>query len=144
MENVQEIITNLKLLHSHVQLQPETRFDLQRFKKEKECGTCFCTAGLAACIPEFQSMGLQIYEQDEMFYVSFNGVDVWESSGIEKVFGQECFGNLFEIRDAGYLDEQHLKWNGDMWELDESITDKQLALWRLERQIEIYEGKLLK
>lgn len=133
------IITNLTTLRDAVALQPEEQFDLSNYKKESECGTLFCTAGLAATMPHFQLQGVTLYSWSyNRHMVRVDGIDVDDSPSTDVLFGDKAWKNCFAGRDDGGRDGKHHKAGVDRWdsvEISADVTDKELALWRLEQQI---------
>lgn len=125
--NKQLILRNLKTLHAAVEQQPEALFDLSAYKQELSCGTLFCSAGLAASMPVFQAQGMGMDRDGQRFVVTVYGVDILYAHGIDKLFGEEAWDNCFATGDEGYRDSDAPLG---------ALKDKQLALWRLEKQME--------
>jgi hypothetical protein len=133
------IIENLKKAIEVVEACPEAVLDLQHYKQETPCGTLFCTAGLLATTPFFMEQGLQlvpIEDRDSAYNVTnpkicsdfvFGMSTAWANA----MFGGGGFVNLFQSRGCGYWDE----------EIDptDEMTDKELALCRLHRQLEMQQ-----
>jgi hypothetical protein len=142
------ILSNLRLLRSAVEAQPEKLFDLAQFKQEEPCGTLFCTAGLAATMPEFQKQGIRLvgevspYNNSTYWRVQINGEELWdgdEDGGpADALFGECSADNCFSERWGSEYDEAIL---GDWEHAEDNITDKQLALSRLDAQIEFVEAQ---
>jgi hypothetical protein len=150
------IIENLEALKAAVEAQPESRFDLSRFRNDTPCGTNFCTAGLAASLPQFQALGFRLdatpkdYAPGEFNYtVSVNGIDVYspvsgdeedEADAADLVFGARAWQHLFETAGDGELDREigyAYDWKEDVG----NMTDKELAIARLKKQIETLKGE---
>lgn len=143
-----KILENLKLLHSAVLSQPESHFGLAQFKQEEPCGTLFCTAGLAATMPEFQAQGVELvgtptpslYGTKTWWQVLINGEPLWDVdeyiAPADDLFGDAAADNCFSERWESPYDEAVLA----EWEDSRDVSDKQLALYRLERQIEAVEN----
>lgn len=129
------ILSNLKLLRDAVEAQPEQLFDLGRYKQEEPCGTLFCTAGLAATMPAFQKQGMRLVKDGLWWMVTVDGNEIYDSSA-DDIFGYDCFNVLFDTRELGSLDEEHPLYYKEDGCLSEAVSDKALALWRLDRQIE--------
>jgi hypothetical protein len=130
------VVMNLERLIAAVKIQPEALFDLRSFRETKDCGTQFCTAGLACTLPEFNAQGLRwtgtIVKMDGRY------LDDDESS-IHKVFGTSAWENLFSMRDIGNLDTSHPNYNEEDGVVGSATTDKSLALWRLDWQLNAYK-----
>ena len=144
------ILSNLRLLRSAVEAQPEQLFDLARFKKEEPCGTLFCTAGLAASMPEFQAQGMHFESQAHPLFrsssarwrVKIGESYLWDEGGdtstsTDNLFGEESSNTLFTERYEGACDADILR--DDDGGAIPGISDKQLALMRLDVQIEFME-----
>jgi hypothetical protein len=157
------VVLNLERLIQAVEQQPETSFDLSYFRKDQTaednvCGTLFCTVGLACTLPEFSAIGFELKAQpshrwDLPGVVSYkayvNDVDVYMAHETDTTFGNNAFERLFDCRGCGIMDDSHPNFvlydadePDDGGEIDESVTDKQLALWRLNEQLAIYKEKL--
>ncbi len=148
MTQNEEIKNNLMVLRAAVEAQPEQNFNLDAFKTEEpECGTLFCTVGLACTMPVFQAKHYALtlvqdswrYSGAGWFEATREGQDVCDYGVTDVEFGEDSFGNLFEMRNQGQQDDAHPSY--DFGEIDRSVTDKELALWRLDRQIAIYSGE---
>lgn len=135
--NNELILNNLRLLYSAVEAHPEEIFDLSSYKQESSCGTLFCTAGLAASMSVFQAQGVGWKRQfcndadnygDDWHYVTVDGIPIYETTAADYLFGTNSFENCFAANSMGARD-----WDGFGYE---EVPDKQLALWRLEQQIE--------
>lgn len=152
------VALNLERLIQAVDDQPEDKFDLSSFRIDKKdannvCGTLFCTVGLACTLPEFQSVGFHLVLRDNEYdreveqkvYIAKVGDVAVCSGSADPTFGEGSFERLFATRDSGVLDADHPEavWGiDDEWfEIDDSVTDKQLALWRLRKQLAIYKGE---
>ncbi len=141
----QSIINNLEILTAAVEAQPEPMFNLSRFKSETECGTLFCTVGLATTIPHFQELGFHIVQlAPNWLGVNVDDEFIADEGVSERYFGQEAFPRLFEAAGQGsqdsalgYLDEDEAGYDIPL-----NMTDKELALARLRLQIkELKEGE---
>lgn len=140
-----KIIQNLETLIEAVEAHPEDHFNLSRFKQETECGTLFCTIGLAATMPYFQEQGLELvnitprFSERQVFDVRINGGHSYEAMLVDPLFGPNAFGRLFDPAGLGSLDE--VLGYVDEDELGNTIqpnmTDKELALARLRNQVKL-------
>lgn len=140
------ILSNLKLLHEAVSAFPEERLDLESFKREEPCGTLFCTAGLAASMPEFQAQGMHFEAEPHplvpssvWWRVKIGDSLLWDeeadsSVAADELFGKDSANTLFAERGQGDCDDE-------FFDDDYSVTDKQLALMRIETQIEFVESQ---
>lgn len=136
----QSIINNLEILSAAVEAQPEPMFNLRRFKNETECGTLFCTVGLATTIPHFQELGFKMVEEYPKWFMVQVGDDAIYDEGVsEEYFGEEAFARLFEPAGQGYLDNKlgYIDHDEDCDTIPPNMTDKELALARLRLQIKV-------
>ncbi len=148
-EQNEEILDNLEVLRGMVEAHPESNFNLETFKDEREeCGTLYCTVGLAASQPFFQEKGLDLCVNGGL---TINNESIWKTGNMQKldlIFGANSFVRLFETRDSGGVDWKHPAAIAEADEfyidytVDGSVQDKELALWRLDRAIaELKETK---
>ncbi len=141
-----EIKNNLLALRAAVEAQPETNFNLSVFKEEDEggCGTLFCTVGLACTMPMFQEKGYQFVGYGSSLYAERDGEDVMYGATTDPEFGENSFSRLFSTRENGYWDNEYpsATVHTDDWGFTHvqlgDVTDKELALWRLDKQIAEY------
>lgn len=148
--NKELVLSNLRLLRNAVEKQPEQLFDLEQFKKEEPCGTLFCTAGLAASMPEFKAQGMRFESEAHplvpsppWWRVKIGDSYLWDdeydtSTNADKLFGEDSSNTLFTERSEGACDADLLC--DDDGDAIPDISDKQLALMRLDVQIEAVEG----
>lgn len=134
--NNDKIISNLFLLRDAVAKYEPKLFNLGAYKKERECGTLFCTAGLAATLPAFKKQGMALFADGfDWFMVRVNGHDIDDDGIADGLFGVDAWRTCFAARAEG-------KHDGDFPGVyDDEVTDKELALWRLSRQISIVAGE---
>lgn len=139
-------IENLEILIDAVEQHPEELFDLSKYKQEKNCGTLFCTLGLAASMPEFQAQGVEFVKRPEYSSsdVKINGETAWYADTADGIFGPEAFSRLFEPADCGSMDAFLRYSPGFVEHCDDgdiqhgpNMTDKELALARLNKQLSI-------
>lgn len=134
------ILSNLRLLRSAVEAQPEKLFDLSNYKQESKCGTLFCTAGLAATMPEFQEQGMGFRPLPAAPWkciVTIGDEDIDDWGVAAPLFGDKAWDACFAGRADGLFDDEY---PGDLYG-GSFVTDKQLALWRLDAQIEAVEAQ---
>lgn len=105
---------------------PERLLALHYYRKETDCGTMYCLAGLLTTVPHFAEQGLTLQrsERDPTWTL------VTEGRKLNDILGYSAWFRLFAPRGAAEWDEQLLR--------DGTLTDKQLALARLRRQLEEY------
>lgn len=146
MSETQFKLANLYTLLHAVRLQPESGFFLNRFRKDTECGTLFCTVGLATTMPRFQAMGLSLVklgeERDAFYKCELNGQDAYDNPELNDIFGERAFNRLFNSTEVGGFDAAlgySEEYNGMSYE--GNMTHKELAIKRLEKQIAILEGR---
>lgn len=144
------IVMNLESLLEAVKEQPEELFNLNSYKREAECGTLFCTAGLAATMPEFQEQGYDFcVKYDSVFLVTVNGAEVTSSTVVDPAFGEQAFDQVFSMRGGSSFDEKYMdSVYDDLYEEHrlkmkprDEVSDKVVAINRLEQQLAIYKEK---
>lgn len=150
------VVMNLERLITAVEAEPEQNFNLSSFKIDKTddtgnvCGTLFCTVGLACTLPEFQLQEFKLIQQGQRYksyHVEVNGEHIGNNPvDTDKAFGERAFARLFAARGEGVLDKEHPAVVGsDAYNdvlIDSSTSDKELALWRLTKQLAIYKEKV--
>lgn len=154
--NLPLIIQNLELAIEAVKAQPETNFDLLRFKQIKpDCGTCFCTLGLLSTMDHFRNQGVVL----NAFKQPFNDLTAYfipcevDSEGretfgwLDALFGPDAFKRLFEQAGDGEFDDEHWREAREGWynslysrgmppeDYPFGYSDKDLALDRLKAQL---------
>lgn len=141
----QAIIDNLEVLLAAVVAQPEEMFDLGTWRSKHTCGTICCVAGLASLMPRFQALGLGWNPVEAEPY--FGNVSMWDGGG-DTLFGVDSMDELFRPAGSGGLDDTigFEKHYDDDWTYNgQSMTDRELAIARLEYRIKEYkdanEGK---
>jgi hypothetical protein len=162
MENKQAILKNLRDAHDILSKVEETVFDLHTFKRGDEvCGTIACAAGWLAMSERFAPV-MSLLSFKNIFFISYctlvptatmnahyNEDAGYDFSWLDEHFGPDAFDNLFCERGDGGRDKEHeqatQRYDEEGYEVDErvlpdSITDKDLALWRIEQQIAAIEG----
>lgn len=146
MSTNQEIINNLETLLAAVEAQPESQFNLSHFKVEEPCGSLFCTVGLACTMPEFKAMGYELvptggnWNGSPTYRAHVNHEDVVESDVCDPAFGDEAYQRLFRPAGGGWIDDD-LGYDIDYSENTATMTDKELAIARLNHQIAAYKGE---
>jgi hypothetical protein len=139
------VIHNLEVAISIIEEAPADKFDLTHFAEHTDCGTIACSLGTLAMQPYFQAQGLALCEGGTMYSnrlgCRLNGRNVLYSEELNDMFGEDAFKRLFHARYSGICDMDILKsCTGD--DADDKISDKQLALKRLTRQLAIYNEKV--
>lgn len=139
------ILENLRLAHTVISGIPEAAVNLSSYRSD--CGTLACTAGHLCEHPHFATfMGLSPmgYAGHTLRLRGTDGDFELESAfnfkGFEAHFGPGGYARLFPERDGGQFDYEH---PDNVYFEEESchfvadtVSDKALALWRIERQIE--------
>ena len=153
------VLFNLATAHEYLSEVPENKLDLKRFKSAStRCGTLMCAAGWLTEAPQFKDK-LHLIEVDRFGSQRFmlvppghtttpkNENGGYDFSWLDPIFGPDAFDVLFSERCDGKIDAQHpLSEHTEEFDetcllIDGSVTDKDLALWRLEQQIErVKEG----
>jgi hypothetical protein len=132
--NNDKIISNLFLLRDAVAKYEPKLFDLSSYKKERECGTLYCTAGLAATLPVFKEQGMILQAAGfDCSMVRVNGHDIDDDGIADGLFGEDAWRTCFAPRGEGKYDDDFQGLYVD--------SDKELALWRLSQQISIVAGE---
>jgi len=154
----QAILQNLRDAHDILSKVEEPIFKLSTFKKELSCGTIACAAGWLAMSERFAPImklvpfGVQTPNAHHFF--NLRPAD-WVEGTVEDSayyfgwldghFGPHAFDMLFCERGGGMKDLDHPMAERDEDDEDEcvfpdSVTDKDLALWRIRQQIAAIEG----
>lgn len=126
---------NLLVLIEAVQNEPENLLDLSTFGKVVSCGTLHCALGLAATLPHFYMQGIELLQPPTpgkwgSATLSVGGIGIYGSAAtikLNELFGSNSYARLFEPAGDG-------DWDEELWE----VSDKGLALARLNRQLEMY------
>lgn len=140
------VLDNLQKLLQIVEAIPEKDMDLRFFKLDKVnaegeiCGTLFCAVGAAACDPYFNALGLTLvggdYGSSYRFRPTMRGISLSDrdefNRQLDQIFGKDSFAEMFERRGNGIFDDLFLGEN-----CDSKMTDKELALLRIHRQISL-------
>lgn len=143
-----EIINNLRKAIGVVAAYPEDRFDLGTFRQNQHnCGTLFCTYGLLTESRQFPTIKwgpvLPGYPSGYPFIGSRSENEnfwphPWTTSQKDRqdeLFGKKAYGKLFELRGAGIYDFEIFL------EQLNTLSDKNLALARLKKQLALYEAE---
>jgi hypothetical protein len=117
---VTTIRENLLALRAAIERQPERLFDMSTFSTPTICGTFYCSLGLAASMPFFNEQGLTLSEAG---IPKFGEVHAWCHEKLATMFGEDPYANLF---------------TDDYWQGERTMTDKERALDRINRQLELY------
>lgn len=131
----ERIVQNLMVLIQAVEDYPEPKLDLGIFKLDRECGTIYCTAGLAASLPIFQQQGLTLLDRPFPI-VTLNGYGINQEGGdkpLAELFGESAFCRLFSPRHGSPYDAV----SGLVYQ-EPPVSDKQIALNRLRFQLDLY------
>jgi len=146
-EKIMSITSNLETLLAAVEAQPEDNFDLSHFRQDTACGTNFCTLGLACTMPKFREMGFSLREELNTFapsgfsyHAQVNGLSAMWGNRTDFAFGTNSYERLFEPADDGNLDEE-LGYEFDYDTDTANMSDKELAIARLKKQIELMKGE---
>lgn len=126
--NKEKVLANLQHLHALISTTAPARIDLKYFTFPTECGTLHCTLGWAATDPFFNAQGLELK----------NGFApcIWNDCAfgfgrLDHLFGPNSYGVLFQRASSGIYDE----------EVENLVfTDKELALFRIQKQISLING----
>jgi hypothetical protein len=108
-----------------VEGEPDRLFSLFDFERETTCGTLHCTLGLIASDPNFEEQNIRLDRGTVL-------VDerLFNYEALNSRFGLRAFARLFEARGHG-------AWDNKVFDLS-AMDDKELALWRLRRQLMEY------
>lgn len=124
---------NLLVLIKAIEDEPSKAINLNSFEQEGICGTLHCALGLATTLPHFYTQGLAWGEGrgDLPPCPAIGGRGLWQTGGLSKLdamFGEDSYDRLFEPRSCGIWDDDLINWS----------TDKELAIARLRKQLELY------
>lgn len=111
------------------------KMDLGAWAIEEECGTIYCAAGLLATKSFFIKQGLHLVSDEDargMWNLWYGDCPFAHLPRrvLDRLFGTDAFDKLFVRRGNGYWDDELLK--------DNELTDKELVLARLNKQLEMY------
>lgn len=122
---------NLLELRHAIAAWPEEKFDLEFVAIKHDCGTLYCALGIVGSTPCFQVMG---YSLDMFGRLTKNG-DFYLAD-LDDDFGHHAYGHIFQQRQRGGFDSLITKDSKEA--LDDTVTDKMLALARIDKQLELY------
>lgn len=139
------ILENLRLAREIISAAPEEQISLEFFKRTTPCGTLYCVAGWLSVSPEFSgimtlkpvqdpwkntsgSVLFQLIEVDSPFPPSRATSMSW----LDNHFGPNAFVRLFEVYGEGFFDDLYPGVGDPGYKRP---TDRQLALYRIDRQI---------
>lgn len=134
---MQKIIENLEKAIAIIGAIPEAKIYLGQIKTE--CGTIACAAGWLASDPYFnaQGMGLVMGPYGGSYWLVQTAkpdfLD-YKLDWLEPLFGDDAFNKLFATRNDSALDT--------LLNLDNALSDKELALARLNDQLGHYQTML--
>ncbi len=137
------IILNLERLIKAVEAQPDDAFNLRFYADKKIYGTFYCTVGLAACIPEFKLQGYElIWRENSTAIVTVRGNPAGYAE-TDQDFGADSYDLLFTTRGWSAFDSDFEVAGEDGPSLpgQDFLTDKTLALHRLNKQLAIYKER---
>jgi hypothetical protein len=143
------ILTNLHKAREVIAAIPEVQFDLKEFTSEGSCGTIACTAGWLCHDPYFQGFMKLGVAYDGATYETLRVKDLSSADWLVRYdllddhFGADAFDALFTARCDGKFDWLHplCEVVEDSYEPEsvsatgELLTDKELALWRIDQQV---------
>ncbi len=124
-----DIRENLTQLRAAVEDWPEEEFDLAEIKTA--CGSHYCALGIACTMPYFHALGLSLIGSSPVIGGHYPG-----SHDLDEMFGRLAWGRLFASRQLGGWDAELTRDTKE--ERDDSVSDKQLALARIDRQLVLY------
>ncbi len=129
MNDVEQIKNNLRIAIDLIKSISEHRIDLESFSSS--CGTFACTLGHVAMHPHFNDLGIVSFlgsnatvSVDGNKFDAFGHNYYW-NDGLNRVFGEDAFDIIFTTRRNNDPDE---------------CSDKEIAIQRLQRQLNIYEN----
>lgn len=143
MSDKQTILANLRKAREILAAAPEGQFDLSLYRQDLPCGTLMCAAGWLASSPEFSDR-IELYQDEyslrnKMWRVR-DAVTKTERDleFLDPIFGAHAYATLFDTRNNGERDHMHPLADEDQY-LHPDLSDKELALWRIDQQIEAVE-----
>jgi hypothetical protein len=129
------IVQNLRKAIEIIRAIPDDKLNLGTFRTDTDCGTIACSVGWLAQDPYFIEQGLTLVPTPTGYSLKLGGPydALVATSGtyynLDELFGADAFYRLFATRIIGIVDSITLN------EVDSDLTDKQLALNRLEQQL---------
>lgn len=121
------ILNNLNRLYDLMESKNEKLVDLGCFERKGHCGTLHCTLGWASMDDHFIAQGLSL----EGGIVSVNNRSLLTARlNLDPIFGPESYDRVFRPYDQGQWDYKIQQ------ERQKSLSSKQLALHRIEEQLE--------
>mgnify|MGYP001576459888 CR=1 FL=1 len=122
-------------------VEAEPVLELDQYLTETTCGTLYCTAGLLAQQPYFQRQGMRLSQDEDWGGLSIG--TYFLTIGHRELFGDDAFDRLFASSKVGVWDDELIREleapNEDAEPTKPRPTDKQLALARLRRQLDLYQ-----
>jgi hypothetical protein len=129
-DSMSNIVQNLKKAIEAIEGRDSSELELSCFTSKGECGTLYCSAGILAITQYFYDQGMMFKED----HVYINGRSMFQAEVGDIMFGTCAYSRLFELRGCA-------EWDGEIDPRDE-MTDKELALARLNRQLEVVQKEL--
>lgn len=147
----EKIIENLKRARALLDDIPTEQLDLRVYKGTGDCGTIGCALGWLAMSPQFAHIVHLVSHERAAWYTgpvpAPAGCAVaptlpnrgYDFSWLDAHFGPDAHNRLFNANGDGYFDSEHPEYE----ECPEyvRISDKELALWRIDQQIALLSGE---
>lgn len=152
--DTEKILANLRLARTVIEATPAGTLYLGAWKTEEQCGTLHCAAGHLTNHPhfaEFMWLRPELNVLGEPMGGAWNLAPVlkpyveddYERRWLDEHFGPYAYFDLFCPRDESSFDRQYpdkvvhddgeFSWSA----VPSNVSDKALALWRIECQIEM-------
>lgn len=133
------IINNLKAAIAALEAEPDHLIDLRAYIIEHDgCNTLHCSAGLLATTEHFKALGWRWSADGGDVYIGNRWIGSLNYSDpgiiLNQQLGSNAFDRLFHPRNLGAWDFSLHEEGPELL-----ITDKDLALARLRRQLKEYE-----
>ena len=137
-----KILENLEVLRAAVIAEPEALFDLHAFARITDCGTLHCTLGLACTMSYFKEQGLR-FNEFSFFSPRMEGENHTTARSFDKLFGEFSYDRLFTSAGCGTRDKElGFERNYFLYRIGQSMTDKELAIARLDAAIATYKEEV--
>jgi len=142
------ILDNLHKAYKAIALVPEEELNLRHYMQpgsvqpteRNPCGAHYCAFGELTLVPHFQDLGFALKEwkgEGQWYPVEPANLTQYELDApghyvwLNRFFGPRAWARLFDMRGNGTLDNNLFATYGS------SISDKELALARIKRQIQL-------
>lgn len=147
-----KILKNLEIAYKAIEECKPKLFSLSTFNEETTCGTLHCSLGLLGTMPYFNEQKLKFVKRltgpdyiDEVLTIKGIAVMCASHEWLDELFGDNCYFCLFHTRETGSWDYFNYCYSGPavgFLRVNPKLTDKELALLRLNHQIKLVKESL--